>query len=201
MLCKVLGMLGNVFDRPQHAWWYTTPLASQLIRQQVGGFSSMWDSQDLAKRHAEEAEDVAKHAYDVAKHAEEAEDVAKQAYTSQVPTVIYQERQIKYSKYFVDHIKYSLMLCPFPHSIEYIVLNVIVIVIRIGIEVAYLFFSFLLCFQIWYLVFGPWYQICQHPKKMLDQQQERKKTQYSHTNRNGKKNSIMFSLRFSIQIT
>ena len=64
------------------------------------------------------------------------------------------------------------MICPFPHSIEYIVLNVIVIeiviVIRIGIEVAYLFFPFLLCFQIWYLVFGPWYQICQHPKKMLD---------------------------------
>ena len=46
----------------------------------------MWDSQDLAKRHAEEAEDVAKHAQDiakhtqdVAKHAEEVEDVAKHA--------------------------------------------------------------------------------------------------------------------------
>ena len=56
----------------------------------------MWDSQDLAKRHAEEAEDVAKHAQDVAKHAQdvakhakEAEDVAKQAYTSQVPTITF----------------------------------------------------------------------------------------------------------------
>ena len=31
--CKVLGVYGTL--------WYTTPLTSQLIRQQVGGFSSM----------------------------------------------------------------------------------------------------------------------------------------------------------------
>ena len=40
MLGNVLGMLRNVLE----AWWYTTLLTSQLIRQQVGGFSSMWDS-------------------------------------------------------------------------------------------------------------------------------------------------------------
>ena len=51
---QLLGMLGNVLGRPRHAlqrprhacnvlgmlqkaWWYTTPLASQLIRQQVRG--------------------------------------------------------------------------------------------------------------------------------------------------------------------
>ena len=65
VLCNVLGMLCKVLGRPQHAlcfatplacfarslahlgmllqgpmeaWWYTTPLASQLIRQQVWGF-------------------------------------------------------------------------------------------------------------------------------------------------------------------
>ena len=52
------------------------------------------------------------------------------------------------------------MLCPFlyPYFIEYIVLNVFVIeieiVIRMGISVAYPFFPFLLCFQIWYLDLG-----------------------------------------------
>ena len=57
LVLQLLGMLGNVLGRPRHAlqcprhacnvlgftaymeaWWYTTPLASQLIRQQVGGF-------------------------------------------------------------------------------------------------------------------------------------------------------------------
>ena len=54
----------------------------------------MWDSQDLTKRHVEDAENVTKHAEDVAKHAEDGRGccqaclgVAKQAYTSQVPTV------------------------------------------------------------------------------------------------------------------
>ena len=32
MLCNVLGMLAP------RVWWYTTPLVSQLIRKQVGGF-------------------------------------------------------------------------------------------------------------------------------------------------------------------
>ena len=63
----------------------------------------MWDSQDLAKIHAKDAEDVAKHAQDVAKHvqdiAKHAEDgrgrcqaclgVAKPAYTSQIPTTTF----------------------------------------------------------------------------------------------------------------
>ena len=44
---QLLGMLGNSLATPRHAWqrprhalpwWYTTPLASQLIRQQVGEF-------------------------------------------------------------------------------------------------------------------------------------------------------------------
>ena len=44
---RCVDMLGNVLGRPRHAsqrprhmeaWWYTTPLASQLIRQQVGRF-------------------------------------------------------------------------------------------------------------------------------------------------------------------
>ena len=90
MLCNVLGILGMLFRKVlgvphrrnpppscclisckakgivyhqvsyMEAWWYTTPLASQLIRQQVGGF--FFDVEDLAKRHAEDAEDVAKHA-------------------------------------------------------------------------------------------------------------------------------------------
>ena len=69
MLCNVLGMLATSLadlgmllqgsrsptskrNPPTcyliiscEVWWYTTPLASQLIRQQVGGgFYSMWDS-------------------------------------------------------------------------------------------------------------------------------------------------------------
>ena len=49
---KVLGRSRHAFARSPHllpymeAWWYTTPLASQLIRQQVGegGFSLIWYS-------------------------------------------------------------------------------------------------------------------------------------------------------------
>ena len=41
MLGNILGLLGMLHNV---LWWYTTPLASQLIRQQVGGLSSMWDS-------------------------------------------------------------------------------------------------------------------------------------------------------------
>ena len=62
MLCKVLGMLGNVFDRPQHAWWYTTPLASQLIRQQVGGFSIQCGTLRTLQKHAEVGQGRCKHA-------------------------------------------------------------------------------------------------------------------------------------------
>ena len=54
----------------------------------------MWDSQDLAKKNAEDAEDVAS-IQDVAKHVKDGRGrcqtclgVAKQAYTSQVPTII-----------------------------------------------------------------------------------------------------------------
>ena len=121
---QLLGMLGNVLGRPRHAlqrpwhalqgtwptsacfrkvlgvygtWWYTTPLASQLIRQQVGGGflfdvgllgpcrSMSRSTKDLAKH----AKDLAKHAENVAKHAEVRRGrcqaclgVAKQAYTS-----------------------------------------------------------------------------------------------------------------------
>ena len=47
--------------RPRHeTWWYTTPLTLQLIRQQVGGF--FFDVGLHIAKHAEEAEDVAKHA-------------------------------------------------------------------------------------------------------------------------------------------
>ena len=73
---QLLGMLGNVLGRPRHAlqrprhacnvlgmfqkaWWYTTLLASQLIRQQVRGLffdvGLLWP----CKKHAKDAEDVA----------------------------------------------------------------------------------------------------------------------------------------------
>ena len=110
MLCNVLGMLCKVLGRPQHAlcfatplacftrslahlgmllqgpmeaWWYTTPLASQLIRQQMGGggVSSMWDSQDLEKTcqgrprtlqsMPRALQSMPRSAEDVAKHAQE----------------------------------------------------------------------------------------------------------------------------------
>ena len=44
MLCNVLGMLATssavlgMFQQGPRSLWYTTPLTSQLIRQQVGGF-------------------------------------------------------------------------------------------------------------------------------------------------------------------
>ena len=40
-------------------WWYTTPLASQLIRKQVGGFIFDVGLLGPCGKHAEEAEDVA----------------------------------------------------------------------------------------------------------------------------------------------
>ena len=40
-------------------WWYTTPLASQLIRQQVGGYFFDVGLLRPCGKHAEEAEDVA----------------------------------------------------------------------------------------------------------------------------------------------
>ena len=41
------------------AWWYTTPLASQLIRKQVGGFVFDVGLLGPCGKHAEEAENVA----------------------------------------------------------------------------------------------------------------------------------------------
>ena len=41
------------------AWWYTTPLASQLIRKQVGGFIFDVGLLGPCGKHVEEAEDVA----------------------------------------------------------------------------------------------------------------------------------------------
>ena len=40
-------------------WWYTTPLASQLIRKQVEGFIFDVGFLGPCEKHAEEAEDVA----------------------------------------------------------------------------------------------------------------------------------------------
>ena len=40
-------------------WWYSTPLASQLIRQQVGGYFFDVGLLRPCGKHAEEAEDVA----------------------------------------------------------------------------------------------------------------------------------------------
>ena len=57
--CNVLDVLGMHFCKYMEVWWYTTLLTSQLIRQQVGKFSSMWNSKDLAKMHAKDVEDVA----------------------------------------------------------------------------------------------------------------------------------------------
>ena len=86
----------QLLDMLMEAWWYTTPLASQLIRQQMGGFlfdvgllgpcrSMPRSAKDLAKH----AKDLAKHAEDVTKHAEVGRGrcqaclgVAKQIYTS-----------------------------------------------------------------------------------------------------------------------
>ena len=58
-------------------WWYTTPLASRLIRQQVrGGFLFDVGLLGPCRSMPRSAKDLAKHAKDVAKHAE---DVAKHA--------------------------------------------------------------------------------------------------------------------------
>ena len=121
MFCNVLGMLCKVLGRPQHAlcfatplacftrslahlgmllqgpmeaWWYTTPLASQLIRQQVRGFLFDVGLLGPCKSMSRWTKDLAKHAKDIAKHAEVSRGrcqaclgVAKQAYTSQVPII------------------------------------------------------------------------------------------------------------------
>ena len=71
-------------------WWYITPLASRLIRQQVrGGFLFDVGLLGPCKSMPKSAKDLAKHAKDVAKHAEDGRGrcqaclgVAKQAYTS-----------------------------------------------------------------------------------------------------------------------
>ena len=51
-------------------WWYTILLASQLIRQQVGGFLFDVGRLERCKSMPRSAKDIAKHAEDVAKHAE-----------------------------------------------------------------------------------------------------------------------------------
>ena len=60
-------------------WWYTIPLTSQLIRQQVGEFSSMWNFKDLAKMHAEDVENVASMPRTLQSMPRTAENVAKHA--------------------------------------------------------------------------------------------------------------------------
>ena len=74
-------MLGNVFDRPQHAWWYTTPLASQLIRQQVGGGGVLFNVGLLGpcKSMLRSAKDVASMPRTLQSMPRSAEDVAKHA--------------------------------------------------------------------------------------------------------------------------
>ena len=74
-------------------WWYTILLASQLIRQQVGGFLFDVGRLERCKSMPRSAKDIAKHAEDVAKHAEVGRghcqaclECCKHAYTSQVPT-------------------------------------------------------------------------------------------------------------------
>ena len=52
--CKVLGVYGT--------WWYTTPLTSQLIRQQVRGFLFDMGLLRPCKSMPRSAEDVAKYA-------------------------------------------------------------------------------------------------------------------------------------------
>ena len=94
---------GVVYHRASETQWYTTPLASQLIRQQVGGFffdvglvGPCKNACRGRRERCKHAQDVAKYAQDVAKHAENVRGrcqaclgVAKQAYTSQVPTQIF----------------------------------------------------------------------------------------------------------------
>ena len=57
-----LHILGSHIKRAMEAWWYTTPLTSQLIRQQIGGYFFDVGLLGPCGKHAEEAEDVAKHA-------------------------------------------------------------------------------------------------------------------------------------------
>ena len=51
------------------AWWYTTPLASQLIRKQVRGFIFDVGLLGPCGKLAEEAEDVASMPRTLQKHA------------------------------------------------------------------------------------------------------------------------------------
>ena len=44
------------------AWWYTTPLASQFIRQQVGGVSLQCGTPRTLQKHAEVSRGRCKHA-------------------------------------------------------------------------------------------------------------------------------------------
>ena len=74
MLCNVLGM---PWQRPRHAcnvlgllgMLPTTPLASQLIRKQVGGFIFDVGLLGPCGKHAEEAEDVASMPRTLPRHA------------------------------------------------------------------------------------------------------------------------------------
>ena len=77
---QLLGMLGNVLGRPRHAlqrprhalqgpWWYTTLLASQLIRQQVGGFLFDVGLLGPCRSMPRTLQSVPRMAEDVAKHA------------------------------------------------------------------------------------------------------------------------------------
>ena len=73
--CEVKGVVyhqASIYE----TWRYTTPFASQLIRQQVGEF--LFDVRLLrpCRSMPRSAKDLAKHAKDLAKHAE---DVAKYA--------------------------------------------------------------------------------------------------------------------------
>ena len=96
---QLLRMLGNVLSRPRHAlqclrhalqglyetWWYTTPLTSQLIRQQVVGFLFDVGFLGPCRSMPRSAKDLAKHA-EVGRgprgRCQACEGVAKQAYTS-----------------------------------------------------------------------------------------------------------------------
>ena len=77
----------HILGSDDKTWWYTTPLTSQLIRQQVGGF--LFDVRLLRPCGSmpRSAKDLTKHAKDLAKYAEDlaksmprsAEDIAKHA--------------------------------------------------------------------------------------------------------------------------
>ena len=94
MLGNILGLLGMLHNV---LWWYTTPLASQLIRKQVGTwwYTTLLTSQLIRKqvggfifdvgllgpcgKHAEEAEDVASMPRTLQSMPRSAEDIAKHA--------------------------------------------------------------------------------------------------------------------------